>query len=93
MTVCATRALKKKQKSCLAFFFFDYLLSDIFISYLFPLCIESVNFFYEAVAALMAVKSKMKDQLHVLNGWDINSVYPCSWNMVAFSTEGFVVSL
>ncbi|KAG6641414.1 hypothetical protein CIPAW_09G071500 [Carya illinoinensis] len=41
----------------------------------------------------MAVKSKMKDQLHVLNGWDINSVYPCSWNMVAFSTEGFVVSL
>ncbi|KAG6694918.1 hypothetical protein I3842_09G070900 [Carya illinoinensis] len=45
------------------------------------------------VAALMAVKSKMKDQLHVLNGWDINSVYPCSWNMVAFSTEGFVVSL
>ncbi|XP_041026523.1 probable LRR receptor-like serine/threonine-protein kinase At5g45780 [Juglans microcarpa x Juglans regia] len=45
------------------------------------------------VAALMAVKSKIKDELHVMDGWDINSVDPCTWNMIACSAEGFVVSL
>ncbi|XP_030548439.1 probable LRR receptor-like serine/threonine-protein kinase At5g45780 [Rhodamnia argentea] len=45
------------------------------------------------VAALMSVKSKMRDDLHVLEGWDINSVDPCTWNMVACSAEGFVISL
>ena len=41
----------------------------------------------------MAVKNKMKDEFHVLDGWDINSVDPCTWNMVGCSVEGFVVSL
>lgn len=45
------------------------------------------------VAALMALKTKMRDDLHVMDGWDINSVDPCTWNMVACSAEGFVVSL
>lgn len=46
------------------------------------------------VAALMSVKSKMRDDNnHVLNGWDINSVDPCTWYMVACSVEGFVISL
>ncbi|CAF2091287.1 hypothetical protein BRARA_F03661 [Brassica rapa] len=45
------------------------------------------------VAALMSVKNKMKDQTEVLSGWDINSVDPCTWNMVGCSAEGFVVSL
>nr|POE78395.1 putative lrr receptor-like serine/threonine-protein kinase [Quercus suber] len=39
------------------------------------------------VTALMAVKIKLKDELNVMNGWDINSVDPCTWNMVACSTE------
>lgn len=47
----------------------------------------------ESVAALMSMKSKMKDESHVMDGWDINSVDPCTWNMVACSAEGFVVSL
>ncbi|CAO2823510.1 unnamed protein product [Amaranthus hypochondriacus] len=46
------------------------------------------------VAALMSIKNKMiDDKYHVLNGWDINSVDPCTWNMVACSTKGFVISL
>ncbi|XP_059669629.1 probable LRR receptor-like serine/threonine-protein kinase At5g45780 isoform X1 [Cornus florida] len=45
------------------------------------------------VAALMSVKSKMRDEYHVLDGWDINSVDPCTWNMVGCSPEGFVISL
>lgn len=45
------------------------------------------------VAALMSVKNKMKDETEVLSGWDINSVDPCTWNMVGCSAEGFVVSL
>ncbi|XP_010274437.1 PREDICTED: probable LRR receptor-like serine/threonine-protein kinase At5g45780 isoform X7 [Nelumbo nucifera] len=45
------------------------------------------------VAALMSVKSKLRDTLHVLDGWDINSVDPCTWNMVGCSPEGFVISL
>ncbi|KAF3948377.1 hypothetical protein CMV_025615 [Castanea mollissima] len=45
------------------------------------------------VTALMAVKIKLKDESNVMNGWDINSVDPCTWNMVACSAEGFVVSL
>ncbi|EFH39713.1 hypothetical protein ARALYDRAFT_330836 [Arabidopsis lyrata subsp. lyrata] len=45
------------------------------------------------VAALMSVKNKMKDEKEVLSGWDINSVDPCTWNMVGCSSQGFVVSL
>ncbi|CAL5412373.1 unnamed protein product [Camellia sinensis] len=51
---------------------------------------KGVNF---EVAALMSVKSKMIDEYHVLDGWDINSVDPCTWNMVGCSPEGFVISL
>ena len=47
----------------------------------------------EAVAALMSMKSKMKDELQVMAGWDINSVDPCTWTMVGCSIEGFVTSL
>ncbi|XP_062162896.1 probable LRR receptor-like serine/threonine-protein kinase At5g45780 isoform X3 [Alnus glutinosa] len=39
------------------------------------------------------VKNKMNDELHVMDGWDINSVDPCTWNMIACSAESFVVSL
>ncbi|GLU13827.1 hypothetical protein SLE2022_304370 [Rubroshorea leprosula] len=45
------------------------------------------------VAALMAVKREMRDQNGVMDGWDINSVDPCTWNMIACSDEGFVISL
>ncbi|CAI8590986.1 unnamed protein product [Vicia faba] len=45
------------------------------------------------VASLMSMKSKMNDGLHVMDGWDINSVDPCTWNMVACSSEGYVISL
>ncbi|PON32147.1 GPCR kinase [Parasponia andersonii] len=45
------------------------------------------------VAALMSVKSRMKDELQVMAGWDINSVDPCTWNMVGCSVESFVISL
>lgn len=48
---------------------------------------------HELVAALMSVKSKMNDELKVMSGWDINSVDPCTWNMVACSPQGFVTSL
>lgn len=49
--------------------------------------------FFSTVAALMSMKGKMIDEYHVLDGWDINSVDPCTWNMVACSSEGFVISL
>jgi hypothetical protein len=45
------------------------------------------------VAALMSMKSKMNDESHVMNGWDINSVDPCTWNMVGCSPEGYVITL
>ncbi|XP_010518812.1 PREDICTED: probable LRR receptor-like serine/threonine-protein kinase At5g45780 isoform X4 [Tarenaya hassleriana] len=45
------------------------------------------------VAALMSVKNKMRDDEAVMEGWDINSVDPCTWNMVGCSAEGFVVSI
>ncbi|XP_022724282.1 probable LRR receptor-like serine/threonine-protein kinase At5g45780 isoform X2 [Durio zibethinus] len=45
------------------------------------------------VAALMSVKREMRDDRDVMDGWDINSVDPCTWNMVACSAEGFVISL
>eukprot|EP00258_Populus_trichocarpa_P004066 XP_002305735.2 probable LRR receptor-like serine/threonine-protein kinase At5g45780 [Populus trichocarpa] len=45
------------------------------------------------VAALMAVKKEMRDESGVMNGWDLNSVDPCTWNMVGCSPEGFVFSL
>ncbi|KAL5772182.1 hypothetical protein ACOSP7_011789 [Xanthoceras sorbifolium] len=70
--------------SFLLFFIFKVSASDSLLS---P---KGVN--YE-VTALMAVKNKMRDELHVLDGWDINSVDPCTWNMVGCSGEGFVVSL
>lgn len=46
-----------------------------------------------SVAALMSVKKEMKDELLVMGGWDINSVDPCTWNMVGCSAEGYVISL
>jgi hypothetical protein len=46
-----------------------------------------------AVAALMAVKSRMRDEKGVMAGWDINSVDPCTWSMVTCSPDAFVVSL
>uniref|UniRef100_A0A0D9VE53 non-specific serine/threonine protein kinase n=1 Tax=Leersia perrieri TaxID=77586 RepID=A0A0D9VE53_9ORYZ len=55
-----------------------------------PLSPKGLN--YE-VAALMAVKSRMRDEKRVMGGWDINSVDPCTWSMVACSPDGFVVSL
>ncbi|KAH0699594.1 hypothetical protein KY284_013809 [Solanum tuberosum] len=45
------------------------------------------------VAALMSMKNRMRDEYHVLDGWDINSVDPCTWYMVGCSSEGFVISL
>ncbi|CAL9053749.1 unnamed protein product [Musa banksii] len=48
---------------------------------------------YEAVAALMSVKSRMRDEAGVMDGWDINSVDPCTWFMVGCSSDGFVISL
>ncbi|XP_011620472.2 probable LRR receptor-like serine/threonine-protein kinase At5g45780 isoform X1 [Amborella trichopoda] len=45
------------------------------------------------VAALMGVKSGMKDEFHVFEGWDINSVDPCTWAMIGCSPEGFVIAL
>ncbi|KAI5659751.1 hypothetical protein M9H77_28544 [Catharanthus roseus] len=51
---------------------------------------KGVNF---EVAALMSMKSKMRDEYGVLGGWDINSVDPCTWSMVGCSPEGFVTSL
>lgn len=41
----------------------------------------------------MSVKSKMRDETGVMDGWDINSVDPCTWTMVGCSADGFVVSL
>ncbi|KAJ8761848.1 hypothetical protein K2173_005420 [Erythroxylum novogranatense] len=51
---------------------------------------KGVNF---EVAALMAVKREMRDGLRVMDAWDINSVDPCTWNMVGCSVEGYVISL
>ncbi|XP_072961176.1 probable LRR receptor-like serine/threonine-protein kinase At5g45780 isoform X1 [Typha angustifolia] len=45
------------------------------------------------VAALMSVKSRMRDEGGVMDGWDINSVDPCTWSMVGCSPDGFVISL
>ncbi|KAI9088128.1 hypothetical protein K1719_030105 [Acacia pycnantha] len=45
------------------------------------------------VASLMSMKIKMKDELRVMDGWDINSVDPCTWNMVSCSAKGYVISL
>ncbi|XP_042042072.1 probable LRR receptor-like serine/threonine-protein kinase At5g45780 isoform X1 [Salvia splendens] len=51
---------------------------------------KGVNF---EVAALMGMKREMRDENHVLDGWDINSVDPCTWYMVGCSPESFVISL
>ncbi|XP_066318272.1 probable LRR receptor-like serine/threonine-protein kinase At5g45780 [Miscanthus floridulus] len=55
-----------------------------------PLSPKGVN--YE-VAALMAVKSRLRDERGVMAHWDIYSVDPCTWFMVACSPDKFVVSL
>ena len=59
-----------------------------FLSLFFLLC-----GFLNSVAALMAVKREMRDETGAMNGWDLNSVDPCTWNMVGCSLEGFVFSL
>lgn len=43
----------------------------------------------------MSMKSKTNDEfhVHVMDGWDINSVDPCTWDMVGCSAEGYVMSL
>ncbi|KAJ6728456.1 SOMATIC EMBRYOGENESIS RECEPTOR KINASE 1 [Salix koriyanagi] len=51
---------------------------------------KGVNF---EVAALMAVKREMRDESGAMNGWDLNSVDPCTWTMIGCSLEGFVISL
>ncbi|KAF2309553.1 hypothetical protein GH714_003799 [Hevea brasiliensis] len=48
---------------------------------------------FDLAAALMAVKRDMVDKFMVMDGWYINSVDPCTWNMVGCSVEGFVISL
>ena len=48
---------------------------------------------FGAVAALMSMKSKIRDETGVMDGWDINSVDPCTWLMVGCSLDGFVISL
>ncbi|TVU33209.1 hypothetical protein EJB05_24999, partial [Eragrostis curvula] len=55
-----------------------------------PLSPKGLN--YE-VAALMAVKSRVRDDKGLMAKWDINSVDPCTWSMVTCSPDGFVVSL
>ena len=52
-----------------------------------------LGWFVDSVAALMAVKKEMRDETGVMNGWDLNSVDPCTWKMVGCSLEGFVISL
>ncbi|PKA51660.1 putative LRR receptor-like serine/threonine-protein kinase [Apostasia shenzhenica] len=39
------------------------------------------------------VKSKIRDDRGAMDGWDINSVDPCTWNMVGCSPDGLVISL
>ena len=56
-------------------------------------CVCISDFLHCSVAALMSVKSWIRDERRVMQGWDINSVDPCTWNMVACSVEGFVISL
>ncbi|XP_031504400.1 probable LRR receptor-like serine/threonine-protein kinase At5g45780 isoform X1 [Nymphaea colorata] len=45
------------------------------------------------VAALMAMKKDLVDKLHVLDGWDINSVDPCTWSLVGCDSTGYVIAL
>ncbi|XP_054793696.1 probable LRR receptor-like serine/threonine-protein kinase At5g45780 [Prosopis cineraria] len=77
-----------KRVACFVFFLWKWLAAagdtDSLLS---P---KGVN--YE-VAALMSMKNKMKDELRVMDGWDINSVDPCTWNMVGCSAENNVISL
>ncbi|CAN6917735.1 unnamed protein product [Brassica oleracea] len=47
---------------------------------------------YEAVTALVAIKSELNDPYNVLENWDVNSVDPCSWRMVT-CTDGYVSAL
>ena len=90
MRVCAKWGLlQKTQNPCL----FALLCSSSIFFLLTESLFNSVFFLGEAVPALMAVKIKLKDELNVMNGWDINSVDPCTWITIACSTEGFVVSL
>ncbi|KAF3778281.1 putative LRR receptor-like serine/threonine-protein kinase [Nymphaea thermarum] len=45
------------------------------------------------VAALMAMKKDLVDKLRVLDGWDINSVDPCTWSLVGCDSTGYVIAL
>ncbi|KAI9120709.1 hypothetical protein K1719_007742 [Acacia pycnantha] len=77
-----------KRVVCFVFFLWNWLAAAADTDSL--LSPKGVN--YE-VAALMSMKNKMKDELRVMDGWDINSVDPCTWNMVGCSAEGYVISL
>ncbi|KAM5587924.1 hypothetical protein ABKV19_006396 [Rosa sericea] len=81
--------MKKKLKLPLGFCFF-YLCIPLVTASDSLLSPKGVNF---EVAALMSVKKEMQDELLVMGGWDINSVDPCTWNMVGCSAEGYVISV
>lgn len=66
---------------------------DCFVLLFFVCANFGFIFVHVLVAALMSMKNKMNDGLHAMNGWDINSVDPCTWNMVGCSSEGYVISL
>lgn len=69
------------------------MLSSFFFFFIIVVVDVSSSLFVWTVAALMAMKNKMNDASNVLDGWDINSVDPCTWNMVGCTPEGFVISL
>lgn len=57
--------------------------------------IKSLCFFlsliwFDAVVALMSIKTYLIDPYNVLENWDITSVDPCSWRMVTCSADGYV---
>ncbi|PRQ29207.1 putative protein kinase RLK-Pelle-LRR-II family [Rosa chinensis] len=81
--------MKKKLELPLGFCFF-YLCIPLVTASDSLLSPKGVNF---EVAALMSVKKEMQDELLVMGGWDINSVDPCTWNMVGCSAEGYVISV
>ena len=41
---------------------------------------------YEVVV-LMSIEREIREDRHVMDDWDINSVDPCIWNMVVCSAE------
>lgn len=72
---------------------FGFLISYSFFSIFFFFFFLILGGIVITVAALMSVKRELRDDKQVMDGWDINSVDPCTWNMVACSAEGFVISL